>query len=653
MRRSYVAVSGAMALLIAAACTDKTAITDVGRGLKPHSSSKAAAFSTINEVADGSGHCKNGNPAINCNIYDGKQYVWLSGGPSTAYAGPGNYLFAVLQPGGQPTPNDGGAKNLSDQTLAPLTSGAASGDSYLNRVLSIDGTGAITYGGSHDFLNNEIRLMPYDDTPNPGGVYILAICKVGDITTDEGGHVTGVTSGYPVSASDCKYDAFKIVSSACVPTADNNFCGAGADADVQVHKTLNTYLTRAFSWNIDKSSDVSTIQLVPGQSTTIHYTVDVGYSVLSDAYSYKGTVTIINTGLVDAHNVSFSDTNSDITLSCKLASDGSTVVGLSVSVLAVGDEIDCTYGPIAAGSTPPDPVSNTATVSWDKVEGGSFQTNDVLTNIAFPSTPTKLVDDCVTVADTFAGSNVTGQVCVGGNNPAEFKYDRIVTAPSGTGVCGNTYNVDNTASFTTNTNGTKGSDPNRVVETIVCGCTLGYWKNNDLYTYSTNKGYVVAPGGANGGTDYFWKGTTPVGTPYAWTPNNYKSQSSKDNQTPQAFGTSNLSVAGGYGSLAGLSFYAALSLPGGSDFTGKAQNLMRQATAALLNATWGDGTHTISYPLTGQQVIDQVNTALLTKNATTIDNLQKLLAGYNQAGTQDLNNNNSCPLNSKGDWYPH
>ncbi len=41
-----------------------------------------AGFTNVNESLDGTGHCQNGNPNINCNIYDGKQYVWLNGGPN-------------------------------------------------------------------------------------------------------------------------------------------------------------------------------------------------------------------------------------------------------------------------------------------------------------------------------------------------------------------------------------------------------------------------------------------------------------------------------------------------------------------------------------------------------------------------------------------
>jgi hypothetical protein len=32
-----------------------------------------AGFTTVNEAVDGSGHCENGNPGANCNLYDGKQ----------------------------------------------------------------------------------------------------------------------------------------------------------------------------------------------------------------------------------------------------------------------------------------------------------------------------------------------------------------------------------------------------------------------------------------------------------------------------------------------------------------------------------------------------------------------------------------------------
>lgn len=150
-----------------------------------------AGYTSVNETVDGTGTCANGNPNVNCNIYEAKQYVWLNGGPTAGAVGDGDYFFAVLAPSGQADANDGSAENLSDDF-----------DTYQNRSFSVTGS-TVTYGGTHDFDGTKIRLFPYEDTPNPGGVYILAICRISD------------PSVYPVEPSDCKYDAFKIKSEEC------------------------------------------------------------------------------------------------------------------------------------------------------------------------------------------------------------------------------------------------------------------------------------------------------------------------------------------------------------------------------------------------------------------------------------------------------
>jgi hypothetical protein len=54
-----------------------------------------------------------------------------------------------------------------------------------------------------DSNEKKIRLFPYSDTTNPGGVYILAICQ---LIPDRQS-----TTGYPAKPNDCKYDAFKIL----------------------------------------------------------------------------------------------------------------------------------------------------------------------------------------------------------------------------------------------------------------------------------------------------------------------------------------------------------------------------------------------------------------------------------------------------------
>ena len=146
-----------------------------------------AGFTTVNEAVDGPDHCQNGNPQVNCNIYDGKQFVWLNGGPAANGLGPdGQYFFAVLEPGGQPSPNDGGSKNLSDDF-----------DFYTDRTFTVTGGEVSAYAGTtHESDVPLIRLFPYADTTNPGGVYIMAICSL--------------ARGYPVNPRDCKYDAFKV-----------------------------------------------------------------------------------------------------------------------------------------------------------------------------------------------------------------------------------------------------------------------------------------------------------------------------------------------------------------------------------------------------------------------------------------------------------
>src|SRR5512138_322083 len=159
-----------------------------------------AAFTTVDQAVDGAGHCANGNPRVNCNIYDVKESVWLKGGPASAVLKPdGQYFFAVLAPSGQPSANDGTQKNLSDDY-----------DTYQNRTFTVSGGKVSAYSGSHWFDSGAhalgpadgkapfIRLFPFADTPNQGGVYILAICSL--------------AKGYPVKAKDCKFDQFKVAS---------------------------------------------------------------------------------------------------------------------------------------------------------------------------------------------------------------------------------------------------------------------------------------------------------------------------------------------------------------------------------------------------------------------------------------------------------
>jgi hypothetical protein len=166
-----------------------------------------AAFTTVNETADGPGHCQNGNPGVNCNLYAGKQYVWLNGGPDGNKLLPdGQYFFSVHAPSSQHNPNDRVPPLTTDKRLSDEY------DSYTNRTFQVTAGEITSYLGTHDFVvdstdNNEkkIRLLPFSNTTNNGGVYILAICYLGN-----GSLASAADDDYPVDPRDCKYDAFKV-----------------------------------------------------------------------------------------------------------------------------------------------------------------------------------------------------------------------------------------------------------------------------------------------------------------------------------------------------------------------------------------------------------------------------------------------------------
>src|SRR5437763_359072 len=121
MRKRYRLAAAATTLAVALACNDNSspvapsALSPNHRPALTNSPVTGAVFTTTDPDVDGTGHCQNGNEAVNCNIYDGKQYVWLTGGPGTSSLAPGNYFFAVMAPGGQGAnrnPNDGTPKKL-------------------------------------------------------------------------------------------------------------------------------------------------------------------------------------------------------------------------------------------------------------------------------------------------------------------------------------------------------------------------------------------------------------------------------------------------------------------------------------------------------------------------------------------------------------
>ncbi|HEY5926949.1 MAG TPA: hypothetical protein VIV11_34920, partial [Kofleriaceae bacterium] len=95
-----------------------------------------AGYTTFDEALGG---CLNGaNPnGINCNAYDRKEHVFMSGGPNHPQNGlsDGTYFFAVLTPGSQNAGFlDGANGNLSDTVVGGTAGDNGSGDDVGNRT---------------------------------------------------------------------------------------------------------------------------------------------------------------------------------------------------------------------------------------------------------------------------------------------------------------------------------------------------------------------------------------------------------------------------------------------------------------------------------------------------------------------------------------
>lgn len=145
------------------------------------------------------GGCLDSKNGINCNNYQSKEDVYASGGPIKAGLSDGQFYFVVMTPGSQNGGFiDGAEGNLSDTVAGGSVGDDGSGDDVGNRTLQVSDHAIVSYTGTHAMgtsLNGKdiVQLMPFDDTDNPGGVYILGLCEVG-----------------ATSPSQCKYDAFRI-----------------------------------------------------------------------------------------------------------------------------------------------------------------------------------------------------------------------------------------------------------------------------------------------------------------------------------------------------------------------------------------------------------------------------------------------------------
>jgi hypothetical protein len=138
-----------------------------------------AIFTT---VADGS--------EVNFNIYPSKEAVYLDGGPGpgapqhAAGLDDGTYVFQVTDPSGKTLLSTDAARCRQFNVVAGVISSVvATGCEHLT-------------GADIDHAATTVQLMPYDNTPNNGGVYKVWVTEVGDYLA--GCAALGVANGLNV-----------------------------------------------------------------------------------------------------------------------------------------------------------------------------------------------------------------------------------------------------------------------------------------------------------------------------------------------------------------------------------------------------------------------------------------------------------------------
>lgn len=355
------------------------------------------------------------------------------------------------------------------------------------------------------------------DPPN-SGQYSLGPLTV-DFTTD--GTTWSFVSNIPVMAAISKggnaanvyYYTPPVLADAGLVSPDNESGGpAGLShatlcvnedeiilAGLRVSKTADTRLTRTWDWDIDKVGDQTNLTLSPGQTFIVNYDVTVSATSTDSDWEVYGDIVITNTNLAPGPAITINTVADLVPPAATVSCPG----GLPQSVAAQAS-LTCSY---VASTGGPGSGINTATVNATYLTAtGDFEAQDPW-NFA-DATITK-EDDCVSVDDNLAG--VLGNVCVD-QLPKTFEYTLNVGPYA---ECG-TYSFDNTATFTTNTTGSTGSDNHFIDIDVPCGvCTLtpGYWKTHSKYGPAPYDNTWELLGED---TPFFWSGKTYYQA--LWTP---------------------------------------------------------------------------------------------------------------------------------------
>ncbi len=234
-------------------------------------------------------------------------------------------------------------------------------------------------------------------------------------------------------------------------------------AGVAIKKIAYCEGQRDWTWTIHKSADQSSLTLAEGEQIPVNYQVQVSASS-SGTYTVSGQIVVRNTNSAGDPIMITDVTDSLGPVDCGVTFP--YALPPSTDPTDPSSVLHCTY----SGTSDTQPTSNTATVTYDESGVNSVTTPLDWSNVAIAES-----DECITVQDSLAGD--LGSVC----GDTTFSYS-VTVGPYLT--CGS-YQVDNTATLTTNDTGTQDSSSSTVDVDVPCvgGCTLtpGYWKTHSAF----------------------------------------------------------------------------------------------------------------------------------------------------------------------------
>jgi hypothetical protein len=379
-----------------------------------------------------------------------------------------------------------------------------------------------------------------------------------------------------------------------------------------------------YNWSVAKTADQGSVTVTDGQCATVEYTLQVTRTVFSDVVvtGAKGRICVTNGGSVATQGLRIVDVVQIKTGGGAFMDYATQEVDVSSNPVLDPGETGCYDYEVKFTPVPGAQYKNTAQITITNHSGHldePFGPNPSSGSFTIPETPTTVEEDAsASVADVLTSNCASGITATptpaGTSTSFQFSASDLTFSQPSTGstsrsynvsVCNNAVGCDNTCTLTNTATLTESGVKSEETRTSSAAVTVS--------TGECGGGPPQENGdGDEGCSAGFFKNH-----PNAF-PSPYAAQTSLSSVFTCLSNTA----------LGNMTLRQALSFKGGKGVEGAQQILLRQAVAALLNAASQD----VDYPLTIQQVITQVCTAIASNDRQIILELSSQLDEFNNLG---------------------